>query len=180
MESTSSSKCLSHDSDSPVLIHSFLCRVPRGRRFSVQTVRRFQAVAVASKMILVLASLLALLNNIHGFSVGPRYRHIPVSQRFMSEPSDTSSDSDDVLTIDSEPYIPTESEALVTSVLDKLSGLSADVSTEARSAINEALLRLESMNPTENPTMSPMLNGVWELRYAAGYASDWALQSPTR
>ena len=132
-------------------------------------------------MILVLASLLALLTNAHGFSIGLRHRHIPVvSLRFMSEPSDTSSDSDDVLTIDSEPYIPTESEALVTSVLDKLSGLSADVSTDARSAINEALLRLESMNPTENPTMSPMLNGVWELRYAAGYASDWALQSPTR
>lgn len=132
-------------------------------------------------MFLVTASLLALVTNIHGFTVNPRYRHIAMaSQRFMSEPSDTSSDSEDVLTIDSEPYIPTESEALVTSVLNRLNGLSADVSTEARSAINEALLKLESMNPTENPTMSPLLNGVWELRYAAGYASDWALQSPTR
>lgn len=28
--------------------------------------------------------------------------------------------------------------------------------------------------------MSPLLNGVWELRYAAGYANEWALQSPTR
>ena len=132
-------------------------------------------------MFLVTASLLVLVTNIHGFTVNPRYRHIAMaSQLFMSEPSDTSSDSEDVLTIDSEPYIPTESEALVTSVLNKLNGLSADVSTEARSAINEALLKLESMNPTDNPTMSPLLNGVWELRYAAGYASDWALQSPTR
>ncbi len=136
---------------------------------------------MTSTMFLVLASLLTLVTDVQGFSVGPRFRHIRIaSQRFMSEPSDTSSDSEDVLTIDSEPYIPTESEALVTSVLDKLNGLSADVSTEASSAINEALLKLESMNPTENPTMSPMLNGVWELRYAAGYASDWALQSPTR
>lgn len=98
----------------------------------------------------------------------------------MSEPSDTSSDSEDVLTIDSEPYIPTESEALITSVLDRLSGLSGEVSAESRSAVNEALLKLEAINPTTNPTMSPLLNGVWELKYAAGYASDWALQSPTR
>ena len=98
----------------------------------------------------------------------------------MSEPSDTSSDGEGVLTIESEPYIPTESEALVTSVLDKLSGISGDVSSESQSVINEVLLKLEAMNPTSNPTMSPLLNGVWELRYAAGYASDWTLKSPTR
>lgn len=28
--------------------------------------------------------------------------------------------------------------------------------------------------------MSPLLNGVWELRYSGGYSSDWALASPTR
>lgn len=28
--------------------------------------------------------------------------------------------------------------------------------------------------------MSPLLNGVWELHYAAGYEADWALPSRTR
>jgi hypothetical protein len=55
-----------------------------------------------------------------------------------------------------------------------------DVSGETRTAINEALYKLEALNPTPQPTMSPLLNGVWELRYAAGYSSDWSLPSPTR
>ena len=59
-------------------------------------------------------------------------------------------------------------------------GMSGELSSETRSAINEALLKMERLNPTENPTTSPLLNGVWELKYAAGYASDWAMPSPTR
>lgn len=36
------------------------------------------------------------------------------------------------------------------------------------------------MNPTEDPALSPLLNGVWSLKYAGGYDSEWALNSPTR
>jgi hypothetical protein len=97
----------------------------------------------------------------------------------MSEPSDTSSDSD-ILTVESEPYTPTEGEAMVTSVLDQLPATIMEISGEKRSSINEALLKLEHLNPTPNPTMSPLLNGVWELRYAAGYSPEWSLPSPTR
>lgn len=93
------------------------------------------------------------------------------------QPSDTSSDS--VLTVESEPYTPSENEALVTSVMDQLPGL-GEVTSETRTAINEALLKLESMNPVQSPTMSNTLNGVWELRYAANYAPEWAFPSPTR
>ena len=132
-------------------------------------------------MRIVIAPLVALVSNVYGFNLLALPRSTTrATLVFMSEPSDTSSDSEGVLTIDSEPYIPTESEALVTSVLDRLSGLSGEVSAESRASVNEALLKLEAMNPTMNPTMSPLLNGVWELRYAAGYASDWAFQSPTR
>jgi hypothetical protein len=55
-----------------------------------------------------------------------------------------------------------------------------EVSESERATTNEVLLKLEALNPTENPTSSPLLNGVWELRYAAGYASEGALPSPTR
>merc|ERR1711923_398309 len=45
---------------------------------------------------------------------------------------------------------------------------------------NEALISIESLNPSDNPTMSSMFNGVWTLRYSGGYDSNWALPSPTR
>ena len=54
------------------------------------------------------------------------------------------------------------------------------ISKEVRSKITEALLKLEAMNPTPEPANSPLLNGVWSLKYAGGYDSEWALQSPTR
>lgn len=131
----------------------------------------------------LVASLLALAVNVNGFTVVPATSALASSSStriMMSEPSDTSSDSYDVLTVESEPYVPSTEEAMVSSVLDRLSGISGQVSADTRTAINEALLKLENSNPTENPTMSPLLNGVWELRYAAGYASDWALQTPVR
>lgn len=129
--------------------------------------------------IIIVAALAALAN---GFVAAPlRSNARFTSSLAMSEPSDTSSDDPDILTVDNEPYTPTDEEALVNNVLDQLStGLAGELSSETRSAINEALLKLEALNPTENPTMSPLLNGVWELKYAGGYASDWALPSPTR
>lgn len=95
-------------------------------------------------------------------------------------PSDSGSEA--VVDVASENYEPTPSENLVGSIIDDLPSdvTSLELSKESRSRINEGLLRLEAMNPTENPVRSPLLNGVWSLRYAGGYSSDWALQSPTR
>lgn len=97
-------------------------------------------------------------------------------------PSDSSVEA---LLYDTEatPYTGSESETLVNSILNELpdslvSG--AGLSKDARAKINEALLNLEAMNPTKNPTSSPLINGVWSLRYAAGYSPEWALPSPTR
>jgi hypothetical protein len=103
---------------------------------------------------------------------------------FMSEPSDSGNDpfydDDDVVTAESETYTPNDNESRVTDVLDLVPGNFGDVSESQRATINEILLKLESINPTEKPTTSPLLNGVWELRYAAGYTSEGALPSPTR
>jgi len=110
---------------------------------------------------------------------------LSVSEADDNFPSDSSSDP--VVDVQSEPYEPTESENLVASILSDIpsdndkGGPAINISRETRSDINEALLKLESLNPTaENPTDSPLLNGVWSLRYAGGYDEDWALQSPTR
>lgn len=106
---------------------------------------------------------------------------------FMSDmpddfPSDSSTEA--VVDVQSEGYEPTPSEGLLTSILDDLpgegNGPSFSVSKENRASINEALFKLEAMNPTEDPAASPLLNGVWSLRYAGGYDEDWALKSPTR
>jgi hypothetical protein len=100
-----------------------------------------------------------------------------------SEPSDTSSDpfyDDEVVTVESEEYNPTDAEALVTSVLDMIPKSLGGIDDGKRSEINEVLLKLEALNPTKQPSSSPLLNGVWELRYAAGYSAEGALPSPTR
>jgi len=101
----------------------------------------------------------------------------------MSEdfPSDSSVEA--LIDAEATAYFGTESESLVNSILNELpdslvSG--AALSKDARAKINEALLNLEALNPTKNPTNSPLLNGVWSLRYAAGYSPEWALPSPTR
>jgi PAP_fibrillin len=107
---------------------------------------------------------------------------------FMSDqPSDTSSDpyyddDEDFVTVESEDFTPTESETLVTSILDLMPELGVEASEATRSQINEILLKLEALNPTTDPALSPLLNGVWELRYAGLYTSDGALGafSPTR
>jgi hypothetical protein len=104
-------------------------------------------------------------------------------------PSDSSVEAlyedatDAVFDVESRGYEETSNENLINSVLNELPltlPSSGDLSKEARGKINEALLSLEALNPTEQPTESPLLNGVWTLRYAAGYANEWALPSPTR
>lgn len=78
--------------------------------------------------------------------------------------------------------VATPTDELVDSVLNDLpeKGVMIDITEDTRSKINEALLKLETMNPTPDPTSSSLLNGVWSLRYAGGYSSEWALPSPTR
>jgi hypothetical protein len=57
---------------------------------------------------------------------------------------------------------------------------------QQRATINEAIYQLEALGSgsggsTNTPvTSSPLLNGVWELKYVGGYTLDGALPSPTR
>jgi hypothetical protein len=107
----------------------------------------------------------------------------------MSEPSDTSSDAFyEYVDVEIQETTPTTDEALVLNVLDLIPedrragvGFSSGITEEARAAINEALYKLEALHSrTPEPAVSPLLNGVWQLRYVGGYASQWALPSPTR
>mmetsp|Transcript_3425 Transcript_3425/g.4552 ORF Transcript_3425/g.4552 Transcript_3425/m.4552 type:complete len:277 (-) Transcript_3425:1148-1978(-) len=109
----------------------------------------------------------------------------PFSTVFMSDMADdfpSDSSVEDMIDVESEEVEPTPSENLVTSIFDSLpmDKLTTSVSKETRASINEALLKLEAMNPTEEPASSSLLNGVWTLKYAGGYDDDWALASPTR
>jgi hypothetical protein len=133
--------------------------------------------------------LLALFaSSANAFSTSPfvyrRYQNAVASRLLMSDladdsPSDTS--NEDTIDIQSEAIEPTVSESIVSSIFDELpEGLVTSVSKDTRAKINEAVLKLEAMNPTEEPTMSPLLNGIWSLRYVGGYDDDWALKSPTR
>mmetsp|Transcript_15666 Transcript_15666/g.21456 ORF Transcript_15666/g.21456 Transcript_15666/m.21456 type:complete len:268 (-) Transcript_15666:155-958(-) len=104
---------------------------------------------------------------------------IRMSDEYFDQPSDSS--SDELVDVEATEVEQTELGGVVTSVLDELpSDISFDVNADTRAKINEALLKLEALTPTEDPTSSPLLNGVWSLKYAGGYSSDWALQSPTR
>lgn len=85
-----------------------------------------------------------------------------------------------------EPPKPIESDDSVVESYDKSDlvatvgdGLSKEITSSQRIVVNELLLKLEASNPTESPATSPLLNGVWELVYSAGY-SNGLLQSPTR
>ena len=122
---------------------------------------------------------------------GKYYASSESGRRFQSmsmdddSPSDTSSDpyydDDEIVTVESEEFTPSESEVLVTSVLDLVpSEIGLAPSEEKRAEINEVLLKLEALNPTPQPANSPLLNGVWELNYAGLYSSEGSLLSPTR
>lgn len=126
-----------------------------------------------------------LLTNASSFSISMPIRQVVSSLSpsvLRSEPSDVNVDSEDYIIVDEiEEVIPTDSDAWVNKVMNLLpSTFSGDVSSETRAAINEALLRLEAMNPTPDPAVSPLINGIWELKYVGGYAPEWALPSPTR
>lgn len=47
-------------------------------------------------------------------------------------------------------------------------GLKGAADPSNRAEINELVLKLEPMNPTESAATSPLLNGVWELLYTGG------------
>lgn len=127
---------------------------------------------------------------VDGFSVGQTRRNVlsksNMSTIFMSDMSDefpSDSSTEDIVDVQSESVEPTASESIVNSILDDLpydGKPVTSVSKETRAKINEAVLKLEAMNPTENPASSKLLNGVWTLRYVGGYEDEWALPSPTR
>ncbi len=109
-----------------------------------------------------------------------------------SYPSDSSEDThftvekkaedaaETTIDVDSKPS--TASESVVSSIMDYLpSSLasSGGISASDRASINEAILKLEALNPTKDPVYSPLINGVWTLRYAGGY-SEPKIPSPTR
>jgi hypothetical protein len=134
-------------------------------------------------------------NLVLAFVVGPSVRQCAFamarSMPLFSEPSDTTSDDysyyatddedEDTVDVGSVDYDPTESEALVTKVMDMMPSLSTVTTEENRAAVHEALFKLEALNPTKHePALSPLINGVWELRYVGGYAEEGAMPSPTR
>lgn len=111
----------------------------------------------------------SLLSLFAGATGGAAFALTPSSLRkypttlLKSEPSDTSSDyyvDEDIVEIESESYNPSPEEAVVNSIMDLIPSSLGDVTEETRSAINEVLLKLESMNPTKEPTLSSLLNGT--------------------
>jgi len=100
---------------------------------------------------------------------------------FMSDDQPSDSSVETTVDIESEPFEPTESESMVTSIIDQMpQSVLGEMSEETRSTINESILKLEAMNPTDMPASSDLVNGVWSLKYSGGYSSEWSLPSPTR
>jgi len=153
-----------------------------------------------------IGALLSGVTAVSAFSVQPSISVPRISDgaksptaRFMSDPdfddsfpSDSSEDphftveeppstaDDDTIDVENKPS--TASESVVSSIMDYLPstlGSSGEISSEDRAAINEAILKLEALNPTEDPVYSSSINGVWTLRYAGGY-SESKIPSPTR
>ena len=123
----------------------------------------------------------------HSF-IAPTPSLVSKSSLFMSDddgsyPSDSSAEEKyETVNVEAKDVPSTKSGSLLDSVMNALpdEGTVLEISEDTRSKINEALLKLESMNPTEDPTSSSLLNGVWSLRYAGGYSSEGTLPSPTR
>ena len=98
----------------------------------------------------------------------------------VEKTEDDSASSDGTIDVENKPSTP--SETVVTSIMDYLPSTvsnSGEITAEDRASINESVLKLEALNPTEDPVYSPLLNGVWNLRYAGGY-SESKIPSPTR
>jgi len=123
----------------------------------------------------------------HSF-IAPTPSLVSKSSLLMSDddgsyPSDSSAEEHyDTVNVDAEDVASTKSGSLVDSVMNVLpdAGTVLEISEDTRSKINEALLKLETLNPTADPTSSTLLNGIWSLRYAGGYSSEGTLPSPTR
>jgi len=98
----------------------------------------------------------------------------------VEKTEDDSASTDGTIDVENKPSTP--SETVVTSIMDYLPSTlsnSGEITAEDRASINESVLKLEALNPTEDPVYSPLLNGVWNLRYAGGY-SESKIPSPTR
>lgn len=141
------------------------------------------------QLLLVLVALLSGASTVGSFSVLSSQTSSATS-RLMSDsnyddsyPSDSSEDQhftverENAIDVENKPS--TESESLVDRLMDYLPSKLGEVSTDDRAAINEAILRLEALNPTDDPVYSPLFNGVFQLKYAGGY-SESKIPSPTR
>ena len=138
-----------------------------------------------NQIIASLALLFVTLSSINGFATnsptfGARRTSTITYMSDMADDFPSDSSTEDMIDVQSEEIEPTPSENIITSILDELPTDSMTTSKETRAKINEALLKLECMNPTDDPTSSALLNGVWSLKYAGGYDDEWALNSPTR
>lgn len=115
----------------------------------------------------------------HGSSIA---NPTTTSSLWSSAPSDSASDEPDFAefgygsssssALTEEEVSASVSEALVNKVLKTLPSDFSEVSTTTQASINEILFTLEALNPTKSPALSPMVNGVWELRYSGGYTDD--------
>ena len=110
----------------------------------------------------------------------------------FSEPSDTSStwddDLDEIVDVDDDDddqETGSDSPPAVHSLMDMLpTDATAQVSNDVRTSINEALYRLEKLSPTTSSdssiAMSPLINGVWELKYVGGsFSAEAAASNPS-
>jgi len=153
---------------------------------------------ISKNQLATVCALLSGASTVLAFNVQPRLAVASMPARASalamadyddSYPSDSSEDTHFTVeasedkpadTIDVENKPSTASESVVSSIMDYLpSSISGEISKEDRASINEAVLKLEALNPTEDPVYSPLINGVWTLRYAGGY-SETKIPSPTR
>lgn len=115
-----------------------------------------------TKMFVLILAAVSLMGSVSAFSVLPvnRFQVAPSSSCLrMSEPSDTASasddnlsyDYDDALDVDNAPYESNAGETLVSNVMDLMPSSLGEASSEERTAINEALYKLEALNPPRCP-----------------------------
>jgi hypothetical protein len=114
---------------------------------------------------------------------------LPTSVRTTLPPIASSAAPSDSAALDDEEYSGYGAAAVVeersppptADILRLLSSRTLVASEPERAQINELLVQLEQAGRShESRTASPLLNGVWELKYVGGYSMDGAIASPTR
>jgi PAP_fibrillin len=135
----------------------------------------------------ILAVWLLLFGSSQAFTSAPVWRRAPMTVWQSSAPSD-SAELDD--TEEYSGYGASSSAATLTEdrfapptsdLLNLLSQRPLVASEPDRARINELIVQMEQAGSSnQRSTSSPLLNGVWELKYVGGYSMDGAIASPTR